>query len=190
MSSSANNVGLKTRIDSWYRVAWEKQSYVNMLYLLVSFPLGIVYFVFLMIGIVASVGSSITLGIPVLIFVIYALRRLAEFERTMAIAWLHVDMRPMPPPLQAGLTWWERLRANLSDPVTWRSLAYLLTKFPLGILSLVITCTLFVLTVGLACVSLIVGLFAVLPLYFSGILSDRKMRRQLVLTSLNSLTET
>ena len=184
MSYSASNVGLQTRIDTLYRVAWEKQSYMNMLYLLVSFPLGIVYFVFLMVGLVASVGSSFALGIPVLIFVIYALRRLAEFERTMAIAWLHVDMRPMPPLLSAGLTWWERLRANLSDRVTWSSLGYLLAKFPLGILSFVIMLSLFVLTGILACVSLVVGLLAALPLFLSGILFDRKMRGRFLLTSL------
>src|SRR5437868_9861207 len=120
MSYSASNVSLQTRIDSLFRVAWEKQSYVNILYLLVSFPLGIIYFIFLVVGIVVSVGTSILAGIPVLIFMIYVEKRLAEFERTMAIAWLHMDMRPMPSPLQAGLTWWERLRANLSNPVTWK----------------------------------------------------------------------
>ena len=40
----------QARIESKFRVLWEKQTYVNLLYLLVSFPLGIFYFVFLLIG--------------------------------------------------------------------------------------------------------------------------------------------
>jgi two-component system, OmpR family, phosphate regulon sensor histidine kinase PhoR len=184
MSYSTSNVDLLTRIDSLSRVAWEKQSYMNMLYLLVSFPLGILYFLFFALGLTISFASVLILSIPTLIFVIAASRYLAEFERAMVIAWLHVDIRPMSPPLQEGLTWWERLWEHLSNPVTWKSLVFLLAKCPLGILSIVIMGSLCVLAVGLACILLPVGLLAALPLYLSGILADRKARKQLLLVSL------
>jgi len=184
MSYTASNVDVQTPMDLLSRVAWEKQSYMNIRYLLVSFPLGILYFLFFGLGLTISFGSALVLSIPTLIFVIFASRYLAEFERNIVIAWLHVDIRPMSPPHQAGLTWWERLREHLISPVTWKSLVYLLAKCPLSILSFVIVGLLFVLTVGLACVSLIVGLLAALPLSLSGILSNRKMRTQLLLASL------
>ena len=63
-------------------------------------------------------------------------------------------------------------------------MAYLLAKFPFGILSFVVICSLFVLTVGLAGVSLVIGLLAALPLFLSGILFDKKMRGRFLLTSL------
>src|SRR5258706_16325648 len=85
----------RARIESKFRVLWEKQTYVNLLYLLVSFPLGIFYFVFLLLGLSSILSTTVILGAPILLLVIFIWWRLARFERHLAMRWLHVEISPM-----------------------------------------------------------------------------------------------
>src|SRR2546425_11377816 len=82
-------------IESKFRVLWEKQAYVNLLYLLVSFPLGIFYVVFLLLGLAGFLNTNVILGAPVLLLVIFVWWRLARFERNLAMRWLHVEISPI-----------------------------------------------------------------------------------------------
>jgi len=152
-------------IESKFRVLWEKQTYLNLLYLLVSFPLGIFYVVFLLLGLTSILNTSVILGVPVLLLVIFVWWRLARFERDLAMRWLHVEISPMAPPRKEGLNRWERFRAHLTNAVTWKSLAYLFVRFPLGIISFVVILNMFVLTLGFTVFSLIIGLLVMPFLY-------------------------
>src|SRR5207249_8516022 len=125
----------QARIESKFRVLWEKQTYVNLLYLLVSFPLGIFYVAFLLLALASILNTSVILGVPVLLLVIFLWWRLARFERNLAMRWLHMEFSPMAPPRKEGLNRWEQFRAHLTNAVTWKSLAYLFVRFPLGIIS-------------------------------------------------------
>ena len=153
--------------ESKFRVLWEKQTYVNLLYLLVSFPLGIFYMAFLILGLASSLSTTTTaiLLIFVLLLVIFVWWRLARFERHLAMRWLHVEINPMAPPRKEGLKRSERFSAHLTNAVTWKSLAYLFVKFPLGTFSFVIILNLFVLTLGFTIFSLTIGLLALPFLY-------------------------
>src|SRR5262249_51938799 len=113
------------RIESKFRVLWEKQTYVNLLYLLVSFPLGIFYIVFLLVGLFSILSNATTaiFGILVLLLAIFVWWRLAKFERNLAMRWLHVEISPMAPPHKEGLKRLERFSAHLTNAVTWKSLA-------------------------------------------------------------------
>src|SRR6266567_4557149 len=152
-------------IESKFRVLWEKQTYVNLLYLLVSFPLGIFYFVFLLLGLSSILSTTVIFGALVLLLVIFVWWRLARFERNLAMRWLHVEISPMAPPRKEGLNRWERFRVPLTNAVTWKSLAYLFVKFPLGIISCVVIINMFVLTLGCTVFSLIIGLLVMPFLY-------------------------
>lgn len=129
-------------VSAIFRVVIEPQSYLNLLYLLLSFPLGIFYFVFLVTGFALGLGLIITwVGIPILVGVIALSYAFAAFERSVAQAMLHVEIGPM----QVGEVppgFWARLRALLTNPVTWKGIAYLLLKFALGIVSFVVVVTL------------------------------------------------
>jgi two-component system, OmpR family, phosphate regulon sensor histidine kinase PhoR len=92
-----------------------KQTYLNLLYLLLSFPLGLLYFIFLAVGLLGGISSTFILGIPVLIGVVYAWQYIAQFERYIAISWLHVKIRPLLLPFPPGSTFWERFRLRLRD---------------------------------------------------------------------------
>ena len=155
----------QARIESKFRVLSEKRTYANLLYLLVSFPLGIFYFVFLLVGLSSLLSSSIIVGVPVLLLAIFVWWRLAGFERNLAMRWLHVEISPMAPPRKEGLSRGERFRAHLTNAVTWKSLAYLFVKFPLGIISFVVIINMFVLTLVFTVFSLLIGLLAMPFLY-------------------------
>ena len=135
------------------------QTYRNVLYLLLSFPLGICYFVFLVTGIALGIGTfMIWIGVPILLFTITVWWRLALFERQTAIRWLGIDIRPLTFPSSSRMTLWESAQARLTNRMTWKTLTYLLVKFPLGILSFVATVTLFALTLSITIIGLVLGL--------------------------------
>lgn len=144
---------------SLFRVAQDRQTYRNILYLLVSFPLGLSYFVFLVAGIVLGLGTLIIwIGALILILMLPAWWHIAAFERYMAIRWLRVIIPPLAYPFSIPLTRWQRLQVQVRNPMTWKTLAYLLLKFPLGIFSFVSTIVLVVLSIVIAVVTLILGL--------------------------------
>jgi hypothetical protein len=114
-------------------------TYKNLLYLMLAFPLGLLYFIFLTVGLPLGLGLTlIWIGIPILALVFAGSWGLASLERQLAIHALGADVPPMAPPPAAGTqTVWQRLSAFFSNPVTWKSMAFLLLKLPLGLLSFV-----------------------------------------------------
>ena len=161
-------------IESRFRVLWEKQTYLNLLYLLVSFPLGIFYIVFLLLGLAGFLDTGVIFGVSVLLLVIFIWWRLARFERNLAMRWLHIDISPMAPPRKEGMGRAERFRAHLTNPVTWKSLAYLFVKLPLGILSYVVIINMALLTLALTVLSLLIGLLVIPFLYLFQTLPARR----------------
>lgn len=165
----------QARRESTFRVLWEKQTYVNLLYLLISFPLGICYIVVLLLGLVSILSNTtIVLGILILLLAIFVWWRLARFERNLAMRWLHIEIRPMAPPRKEHLKRLERFSAHLTNAVTWKSLVYLFLKFPLGTISFVAILNLFVLTLGFTAFSLTIGLLVLPFLYLFRALPRRR----------------
>lgn len=140
----------------FFSVMGNSQAYLNLFYILVAFPLGVFYFVFLVSGL--STGISLLIvwaGIPILVLVGVGWWVLANFERLMAIYWLKEDVGEMGSPSKEGTDTWTRFVAHVSNPVTWKSLLYLFIKFPLGMATFVILVVLLSLTVVFLCMPLI-----------------------------------
>jgi hypothetical protein len=130
-------------LGKFFGVVLRGQTYLNLLYLLLSFPLGIFYFVFLVTGISLGIGLAIVwVGLLILAGVFAAWYAFTAFERGMAIGMLREDILPMSHQDLSGMTLWKKFTATLANPVTWKGLAYLLAKFPLGIISFVVLVTL------------------------------------------------
>ena len=144
-----------SRNVSFFGVIADPQSYRNILYLLLGFPLGIAYFVFLVTGIsVGFVFLFIWVGIPILVLVLLGSWAMCQFERALVNTLLKEDIPPVAredrsrqsegggPSLGAEerlfLGAWRRLKAHLSDRLTWTGIFYLLLKFPTGIATFVI----------------------------------------------------
>jgi hypothetical protein len=129
-------------VGRFFRVVGSRQGYLNLIYLLLAFPLGVFYFVFLVTGLSLGISLSIVwVGIPILLVVGIGWWALANFECFMARYWLNEDIPLMEQPFSKGGDLWERLKGVLANPVTWKSPLYLFLKFPLGIASFVILIT-------------------------------------------------
>ena len=73
----------ESRRAPFFGVVAEPQSYINILYLFLSFPLGIAYFVFLVTGISLGFGLAIIwVGVPILVLVLAGSWALCQLERT------------------------------------------------------------------------------------------------------------
>ncbi len=145
--------------SAFLQVIAERQSYKNILYLLLSFPLGLGYFVFLVTAIALGIATSIIwIGIPILILTMSAWWQLATFERYFTMSWLGVEIAPLAYSSSLSLTRWQRVQTSLANSMTWKTLAYLLAKFLLGIFSLVITITLLPLALGITSTTCVLGL--------------------------------
>ena len=73
------------RESGFFHFLIEKQTYLNLVYLLLAFPLGIAYFVFLVTGFSLGFGLIVTfLGIPILLGMLAATWGIAAFERQLA----------------------------------------------------------------------------------------------------------
>ena len=158
-SGKMNTSQMTGQVDtSIFHIAQDSQTYTNILYLLVSFPLGLAYFVFLIPGIIVGIGPMFLIAVFMLPLIITIWLHLAAFERQMTIQWLHIAIPPMSYPSPIQMTRWQRLQAQLTNSMTWKTLAYLLLKFPLGIFSFVITIVLLVLSVAISIVTLTIWL--------------------------------
>jgi signal transduction histidine kinase len=117
------------------RVAREPQSYRNLLYLLLALPLGAAYVAILVAGLSAGAGLAVILvGLVVLLATLFALRAMAAVERMLARRLLRIAIHP---PIEGGIdfSWRQRVQLWLRDPVTWKSVVYLLGKLPMGIVA-------------------------------------------------------
>ena len=133
-------------VTSFLRAPLRARSYGNLLYLVLAFPLGLAYFIFLSVGLSLGLGLLIIwIGIPILALALAGSWGLAAFERSLAIGLLGVEVPPMLPPAPAPAPergFWRRVRDVLANPVTWKGMAYLLVKLPLGVASFVVWVTL------------------------------------------------
>lgn len=150
---------MRQRDRTFFRVVQDRQSYRNILYLLLSFPLGLCYFVFLVTGIALGIGTLIIwIGVPILLLTISVWWQLAVFERQMAMRWLSITIPPLAYASSRQVKLWQKAQARLTNEMTWKTLAYLFIKFPLGICSFVVTVTLFSLTLSVSITGLVLGL--------------------------------
>jgi putative sensor protein len=148
---------MEEKRNNFFSVLWDSQTYLNLFYLLVSFPLGIIYFCVLVTGISLGFGLIITwLGIPILLGMMFLWREFARFERKSAELILEVDIPYKIKKHKKEPKFWDRLKSHFKDGYTWTSLGYLFMKFPLGIFSFVVLVTL--ISVALS--------FIVLPLFY------------------------
>jgi hypothetical protein len=135
----------------------DPQTYSNLIYLLLSFPLGLIYFLFLVIGLALGAGLSVILiGIPILLFVLGMSAIAVEFERKLANILLGTEISSPQITSPSNTSLLTRARRLIANRAYFKGIAYLLLKFPLGIVSFVVAILATALTFGL--------LFA--PLYY------------------------
>lgn len=111
----------------------DAQTYRNLLYLFLRFPLGVAYFTILVTGISLGIGlTPLVVGVPILAGVLAGTTYIAAFEALLARRLLGVEVRfdPLDP---GELPLLDYLRAAVTDGRNYLLLAALLASFPLGI---------------------------------------------------------
>ena len=146
-------------------VAWDAQSYRNLLYLALALPLGIAYVTVIAVGLATGVGLAvIVIGLGLLLATLFAVRAMAAVERLLSRTLLRIGIHP---PIEGGigLSWRQRLQLWLRDPVTWKSVVYLLAKLPMGIVAATLIAVIGFFSVVLTFAAIIV---AFVPVIFFG----------------------
>lgn len=116
----------------FFGVPLRVQTYANLLYLALAFPLGVVYFAVLVTGL--AVGGPLVVllvGVVVLLGLVYLVREIAAFERALADRLTTVDVparESRPPSEPKG-----NVLHALTDMRTWTGLVYVASRFGLGI---------------------------------------------------------
>ncbi len=150
MRSLSADLAQRARPATIVGVLWRGQSYLNLLYLLAAFPLGLLYFILLVTLISTSLSTVVVLiGIPLLLATLYIWLGLAEFERQLTSWWLGVPIQKMPFTPEPGANYWARLGVRLRARVTWTGLLYLFIKMIFGAVVFAILVGLIALTAGL-----------------------------------------
>ena len=123
-----------------FQKSMQQRTVSNILYLLLSFPLGLIYFVLVIVGLSVGVSTIIIwVGIPILLLTMLVIRGIAALERDLAVGLLHVEI-PRAAYRERGSTrWMQWFSAQFRDLATWKSLIYLLIKFPLSVISFSLT---------------------------------------------------
>ena len=145
----------------------------NIAFLLLSFPLGLLYFLLVVIGLAVGASTLILwIGLPILFATLVLIRGMAAIERRMAATLLHVSFPAQrynhEPPQQGFL---RRFGSVLRDPLTWTSTIYMLLKLPLGIISFVLALVLPIVAISVTLLPLayLVNLFVNSILLMNGI---------------------
>ncbi len=107
------------------------------MYLLLSMPLGILYFTIAVVGLSVGLGTLVIwIGLPILFGTFVAIRGMAAIERRLVVTLLRF---PLPytqhRQRETRRTFIQYVKDMLRDPLTWTSTIYMLIKLPLGIIS-------------------------------------------------------
>ena len=137
-------VQLRQAMRRVFGVPFRLESYRNLAYLALAFPLGLFYFTFLVTGLALGFGLYIVVvGLPLLVAVFLCWRLFIRFERLQS-RWLLNQAMDGDTALPWSQTkkFWPWLKSRLASPVSWKGFAFLLLKFPLGLAAFVIVVTL------------------------------------------------
>ncbi len=136
-------------IDRIFGPVIQAQTWINMLYLLISFPLGLAYFVVLVTMLSAGIGMAvIVVGFFILWFGVMAADVLSELDRTVTNTMLGAGIPPRAPapPVRGPLH--EHMLAAVKRPGTLKRVVYLFLRFPLGLAGFILVMVLIPLSIG------------------------------------------
>jgi hypothetical protein len=163
-------------MDNHVNTSAKKSSMGNFVFLIISFPLGLFYFLITVIGFSLGMGTLVIwVGLPILFITLLCIRGMADVERRVVSNLLRMPMRyQLPGQREPARGFLRRFGRILKDPYTWTSMIYMLLKLPLGIISFTLAITLSVLSFATTLLPLayLINLFVNTILLKNGIQSD------------------
>lgn len=139
MTTEPRGLSFIDAVKTFFLAPFRLRTYTNLLYLILAFPLGLAYFIFLAVGLSVGLGLAIVwIGIPILALVFAGSWAISAMERQAAIHLLGAQVPPMsPPPAQEERGFWKKVYAFYTNPVTWKGMGFQVVKFPLGIVTFI-----------------------------------------------------
>ena len=123
-------------LGRFFGVIARPRTWLNVLFQLLAFPLGLFYFIFLTVGLSVGLGLVIIwVGIPILLVVVGAWWLFGAFERVQARYLLGADVPPAPRTWETANGIWGKLKAHFGCAATWKDLLYLFAKLVFGSVS-------------------------------------------------------
>jgi hypothetical protein len=140
--SVTSDAGLGSRLADIVGVVGDRQTYRNLLYLALAFPLGMIYYMVVFFGFAFGLALSVfVVGLGILLATAIGVRYLASFERRLANRLLGTSIAD-PDDVDGsdgGIV--ATAKAYLTASSTWRGLGFVVLKFPIGVLSFVLLVT-------------------------------------------------
>ncbi len=134
----------ESEIDRIFGPVLQSRTYKNLLYLAISFPLGLLYFITMIVGVSLSAGLAILLvGFLTMAMTLGLARIFGTLERGLTKSLLGATFEPSP---AVG----RGLRAILTDRRNWTTVIFLVLRFPLGVAGFVASMLLFTSTIMMA----------------------------------------
>lgn len=131
IQTSPHSRGFSRLFGRVLRAPMRLQTYRNLCYLGVMFPLGVGYFILLTVGFSTGVPLIIVLvGIPIIILLLALVVEIARLERFLVRVLLEVDVPTTSVETEHGL--WTRTKRLVTNLGTWKAVAYLLSEFVYG----------------------------------------------------------
>ncbi|WP_188067366.1 sensor domain-containing protein [Brevibacillus brevis] len=145
----------------------------NVIFLLYTFVSGVFYLCFYMVSIVLGLGLSFTVvGIPLLTNVLRTTQNFVQHERIQTKIYTDISIEPLAMRKRAEGNQWMQAKAELMDVRNWISVYWLMKKFVIGCISLVIGVFIYIAPIGFVVTPL---LYPYLELTFFGIRVDSEL---------------
>ena len=120
-------------------IVFDRRTYRHLLYLLLAFPLGLIYYLFVGFGLTFGlVLSVVVVGVVVLAATIGLVRLFAELERRLANVLLSTTLGPAEDVDSTGSGILATVTRYVDAPSTWRGLSFVTMKLWTGIVGLVL----------------------------------------------------
>ena len=134
----------------FFAIYADPRAWGALLYMLIAFVTGIVYFTWAVTGHSLSVSLAIFIfGLPFTFFFLHSVRSLALLEGRLVEALLGVRMPRRPKFSSQNMKWLERFKLLITDKHNWSMLFYMLCQMPFGILYFTVIVTLASLSLSL-----------------------------------------
>src|SRR5580693_1201299 len=122
-----------SEIDRIFGPVLERRTYWNMVHALLSFPLGLLYFVTMTVGLSVGAGLAVlVVGFAILAITLSIAGLFGKLEREISKALLGATFEPRMPRVPG----W---RARLTDRRAWITVVYLMLRFPLGVVGFIVS---------------------------------------------------
>jgi hypothetical protein len=134
----------RSALGRFFGIYTDSRAWGSLIYMLITFVTGIVYFTWGTMGIAISISFSLFIfGLPIAVFFLYSVRGFALLEGRIVEALLGVRMPRRPLFYPKDGKWIDRIKAQLLDKHSWLAILYLLLQLPLGVFYFYLTVTIF-----------------------------------------------